>query len=155
VVAPNGFGTHPITNWTIGDPPPFFARPTELPSEMPADAQDYRLTPGSVLHVPLGFLHHVTALDSEDSLSLNMSLPARAVGGVLCGLLSNRLLEDEEFRDALRAPFGTGWGCDKARELLPQKLAALSRHAEAIGTDLMEIMHDPARLRVKRMHLRY
>jgi ribosomal protein L16 Arg81 hydroxylase len=48
-VAPNGFMPHPVTNWTIGDPPPLFAHSIPLPTEMPRDAQEYVLTPGSVL----------------------------------------------------------------------------------------------------------
>lgn len=157
-VAPNGFMAHPVTNWAIGDPPPLFAHSSPLPTEMPRDAREYVLTPGSVLYVPRGFFHQVTSIDADDSLSLNMGIPPTPWAVVLCGLLSNRLLDDPEFRDALCGAFGSGWGRGKVVERLPEKLSRLSRYVAEIEGDLMDLMNDPARLReflVKRSLPRY
>jgi 50S ribosomal protein L16 3-hydroxylase len=158
LVAPNGFIAHPVTNWTIGDSPPPYAHSSELPTEMPPDAREYRLTPGAVLYVPRGFLHHVTSVDSADSLSLSMSLPPTPWAHVLTSLLGLRLLEHPDLREALSGAFGTGWGRDKVMELLPGKVELLCRHASQIGDSLVAIMRDPDRLReylARRQHPRY
>jgi 50S ribosomal protein L16 3-hydroxylase len=158
LVAPNGFVRHPVTNWTVGDPPPLYAHSSELPTEMPADAREYCLTPGSVLYVPRGYFHHVTAVDSSDSLSLSMSLPPTPWAHVLGTLLSLRLLEYPEFREGLTGAFGTGWGREEILRVLPEKVERLRQHAREIESSLVAIMRDPERLNeylAKRQHPRY
>ncbi len=158
LVAPNDFIAHPVTNWTIGDPPPPYAHATDLPTEMPAGAQEYRLSPGSVLYVPRGYFHHVTAIESPDSLSLSMSLPPTPWALILCTLLSNSLLEHAEFREAISGAFGSGWGRRTVIEQLPEMLVKLSRHADALGKALIAVMDDPEKLKeylAKRAYLRY
>jgi 50S ribosomal protein L16 3-hydroxylase len=158
LVAPNEFITHPITNWTIGDPPPPYCHTTDLPTKMPAGALECRLTPGAVLYVPRGWFHHVTAIESPESLSLSMSLPPTPWALILATLLSNSLLEQSEFREALSGAFGNGWGRQKVIEQLPKKLAKLTQHVDDVGKALITVMEDPEKLQeylVKRTHLRY
>ncbi len=153
-----GFVTHPVSNWRIGDPAPPYSDAACPPGEMPADAQEYLLTPGSVLYVPRGYLHQATANGTADSLSLSMSLPPTPWAVVLCTLLSERLLEDAEFREALCGAFGRGWGAEKLLERLPGKMDKFCRNAKEVGDALLDIMHDPEKLKeylVKSKYPRY
>jgi hypothetical protein len=52
-----------------------------------------------VLYTPRGYLHKVTALDGEESLSLNLSFQELSWAEVLLAGLRKRLVEDASFRE--------------------------------------------------------
>jgi ribosomal protein L16 Arg81 hydroxylase len=122
---------------------------------MPADATRYTLAPGSVLYVPRGFLHHVTSVSDEDSLSLNLCFPPTPWAVILCTLLSTRLLEHAEFRHAVTGAFGSGWGREEFFRRLPGIMKEFCRHAQAIDYDLREILEDSGKLREYLARRRY
>lgn len=141
------FLAHPLANWSIGDTPPLHAGPATPPASLPADAAEYRLSPGAVLYVPRGFLHAVEAAEEGDSLSLNFSFPPSPWGVVLATLLATRLLEDPAFREGMRGAFGAGWGRAQALEHAEAMVAGLGARAQGLGADLRRILEDEERLR--------
>jgi 50S ribosomal protein L16 3-hydroxylase len=143
-VAPNGFITNPVENWTIGEPPPAHADPALVPTEMPADAQEFLLTPGSVLYVPRGYLHHVTAVQGDDSLSLNFNFPPLTWGGAFLRLLKLRFEQQPGLRESLDGAFGSGWGRAPLVDELPTKLAELGAQVQSLDLGaLVAMLQDP------------
>lgn len=141
-----GFVKHPVSNWRIGEPAPPYADTTSTPAEMPSDAQEFLLVPGSVLYVPRGHLHQATAGGAADSLSLNLSFPPTPWAVVLCALLSQRLMQDATFREGLVGAFGDGWGGERVRERLPAQMEKFCQNASEVGTTLLDMMRDPVKL---------
>jgi hypothetical protein len=134
LVAVNDFVTAPVANWAVGTVPPPYADPARVPSQMPADAVEYVLGPGSMLYVPRGYLHHVTALD-EDSLSLTITFSNLLWGEALLDVLKRRLLQHLPLRQALTGAFGSGWNREPTRLELDACLDLLRREAAALTAD--------------------
>ncbi len=72
-----------------------------FPREMPREAREFILEPGSVLYVPRGHWHEVEAL--EDSLSLNISYQVVTLADLLRPTARARAIKTHAFR---RSAFG-------------------------------------------------
>jgi 50S ribosomal protein L16 3-hydroxylase len=99
-LAPNLHASHPTVSYATLDPQlmpdlRLYAH-DRLPTRMPDDAEEYILTPGSVLYVPRGFWHETES--DEASISLHVHhIPVPWVDAVLVTLRA-KLLRDPAWR---------------------------------------------------------
>ena len=99
-LAPNLHVPHPTVSYATLDPQlmpdlRLYAH-DRLPTRMPADADEYVLTPGSVLYVPRSFWHETES--DEESISLHVHhIPVPWVDAVLVTLRA-KLLRDPAWR---------------------------------------------------------
>jgi 50S ribosomal protein L16 3-hydroxylase len=99
-LAPNLHAAHPTVSYGTLDPQlmpdlRLYAHDC-LPTRMPDDAEEYLLTPGSVLYVPCGFWHETES--DEASISLHVHhIPVLWVDAVLVTLRA-KLLRDPAWR---------------------------------------------------------
>lgn len=99
-VAPNQHLLNPMTRHTMGQPVDpemmsYLERP--MPTEMPADAEEFELKPGSLLFVPRGCWHSTEA--EGDALALNFTFTAPSWIDLLSAALRSRLLQSPEWRE--------------------------------------------------------
>lgn len=143
-VRKNWFVQNPEENWHVGGPAPVYCDPTQVPSEeaLP-DATRYVLEPGSMLYVPRGYLHLVTAAQ-EDSLSCNLMFPTLLWGEALLYVLRARLLAHETLRKSVTGAFGTAWNLAACLSELEESSALLRKCVEEMdaGT-LARLITDP------------
>ncbi|MES2525604.1 MAG: cupin domain-containing protein [Bdellovibrionota bacterium] len=99
-VAPNLHLENPMTRHTMGqpvDPEMMSYLEREMPTEMPSDAQDFELKPGSLLYVPRGCWHSTEA--QGDALALNFTFTAPTWIDLFSAALRGRLLQSPEWRE--------------------------------------------------------
>ena len=99
-VAANNHLINPMTRHTMGQPvDPEMSTYLEepLPTEMPADAQDFELKPGSLLYVPRGCWHSTEA--EGDALALNFTFTAPTWIDLFTAALRGRLITSPEWRE--------------------------------------------------------
>lgn len=99
-MAPNKHLENPLTRHTMSLPADpemqgYLRKP--LPTEMPADAQEIVLKPGSLLFVPRGYWHSTAA--QEDALSLNFTFTAPTWIDLFSAALRSRLALSPEWRE--------------------------------------------------------
>lgn len=98
-MAPNHDVLNPLTRHTMGslpDPEMMSYLEDELPTEMPENALEFVLKPGSLLFVPRGFWHSTTA--EGDALALNFTFTAPTWIDLLTAALRSRLAQSDEWR---------------------------------------------------------
>lgn len=99
-VAKNQQLKNPLTRHTMGQPAdPELASylHQDFPTEMPEDAEDFELRPGSLLFVPRGAWH--STLAEGDALALNFTFTAPAWVDLFTAALRSRLIQSEEWRE--------------------------------------------------------
>ncbi len=99
-VAPNTHLENPLTRHTMGqpvDPEMMTYLETPMPTEMPSDAQDFVLKPGSFLYVPRGYWHSTEA--EGDALALNFTFTAPTWVDLLTAALRGKLITSPEWRE--------------------------------------------------------
>ncbi len=99
-VATNHHLINPMTRHTMGqpvDPEMMSYLEREMPTEMPADAQDFELKPGSLLYVPRGCWHSTEA--EGDALALNFTFTAPTWIDLFSAALRSRLLQSPDWRE--------------------------------------------------------
>ncbi len=99
-VAANSHLINPMTRYTMGqpvDPEMMSYLEQPMPTEMPEDAQDFELKPGSLLYVPRGCWHSTEA--EGDALALNFTFTAPTWIDLLSAALRSRLLQSPEWRE--------------------------------------------------------
>ena len=132
VVAPNEFIEEPVANWVMSSPPPAYCDRSRIPTTMPANAAEWVLTPGSVLYVPRGFLHHVTALDA-DSLSVVFAFGNLLVGEAIGAAFQRQMFASVAFRRAITGLFGAEWNASAARSEIAAAIAEYKRLVQTIS----------------------
>lgn len=132
IVAPNGFIDEPVANWVMSSPPPAYCDQSRIPTAMPADADEWVLTPGSLLYVPRGFLHHVTAVDA-DSLSLVFAFGNLLVGEAVGAAFQRQMFSSVTFRRAITGLFGTEWNGSMARAEIAAAIAEYKRLVQTVS----------------------
>jgi ribosomal protein L16 Arg81 hydroxylase len=150
IVAPNHFIEHPMENWHMAFPPPRFVDPGLAPSMMPEDGVEFVLEPGSILYCPRGFLHQISALDGEESLSLNFSVQDVSWAELMLAALRSLVVADPEFRLGLTEVFGQGRGRDAFATLLPDKLQRFREVTDTMAkhpTEIVRLIGNPSELR--------
>ncbi len=115
-VATNHHLLNPMTRHTMGQPVDpemltYLERP--MPTEMPAEALDFELKPGSLLYVPRGSWHSTEA--EGDALALNFTFTAPTWVDLLTAALRGRLITSPEWRET----------ADLSEEKFDQLLAGL------------------------------
>lgn len=98
-MAPNHDVLNPLTRHTMGTRPDsemMSYLEDELPTEMPENALEFVLKPGSLLFVPRGFWHSTTA--EGDALALNFTFTAPTWIDLLTAALRSRLAQSDEWR---------------------------------------------------------
>lgn len=149
-VRANDFAKWPESFWYLGGPTPPYADPEKVPTEMPADATEYVLEPGSMLYVPRGYLHYATAAE-EDSLSCNLMFPVLLWSEALLHVLRDRLVASEFLRKSIVGGFGNGWNRSECLVELEEALAILRRSvAELDPWMLARLMIEPQQAGVLR-----
>lgn len=99
-VAPNSHLKSPMTRHTMGqpvDPEMMTYLNGPMPTEMPSDAEDFELNPGSLLYVPRGYWHSTEA--QGDALALNFTFTAPTWVDLLTAALRGRLITSPEWRE--------------------------------------------------------
>lgn len=99
-LAPNTHVANPMTRHTMGsepDPELDGYLDTELPTEMPANAQTIVLKPGSLLFVPRGYWHSTEA--QSEALALNFTFTAPTWIDLFTTALRSRLSLSPEWRE--------------------------------------------------------
>lgn len=99
-VAPNTSVANPMTRHTLGHPlDAELASYTEnlMPEEMPTDAQEITLEPGSLMFLPRGTWHKTEAL--SDAISLNFTYSAPTWIDILSTALRGRLAQSSVWRE--------------------------------------------------------
>ncbi len=99
-VAANKHLLNPMTRHTMGqpvDPEMNTYLEQTLPTEMPLDAQDFELKPGSLLYVPRGCWHSTEA--EGDALALNFTFTAPTWIDLFTAALRGRLIASPEWRE--------------------------------------------------------
>jgi len=126
-VAPNQHVDGPMSRHTIGfpmDPELRSYAARAMPEELPDDAAEFVLKPGSLLFVPRGAWHQTEAL--TDALSLNFTYTAPTWIDVLTAALRGRLAQSSEWRKT--AIVVTGKECaHEATEKFDGLLSELAR----------------------------
>jgi 50S ribosomal protein L16 3-hydroxylase len=135
----NDFAKWPESNWFLDGPPPLYCDPEKIPKEMPADATEYVLQPGSMLYVPRGHLHYATAT-GEESLSCNLMFPVLLWGEALLRVLRARLLASESLRKAIIGGFGSGWNRSECLVELEEAVAILRKCVAEIEPQMLARM---------------
>jgi 50S ribosomal protein L16 3-hydroxylase len=98
-LAKNEMVSNPMTRYTLGstmDPELESYLEGNIISEMPSDAQEIELTPGSLLFLPRGMWHKTEAL--SDAISLNFTFSAPTWIDLLTSALRARLAQSDEWR---------------------------------------------------------
>ncbi|MFI9505272.1 JmjC domain-containing protein [Nocardia sp. NPDC052566] len=101
-VAPNSFAPAPLEGWSTKEPvPPVMRIYSEgpRPTEIPADAREYILEPGAVLHVPRGYWHETSS--DQDSISIHILLIPPLRLDFLLASLRNELLRESYWRESV------------------------------------------------------
>jgi 50S ribosomal protein L16 3-hydroxylase len=99
-IAPNRHLKNPMTRHTMGqpvDPEMMSYLETPFPLEMPDDAEDFELKPGSLLFVPRGSWHSTEA--RGDALALNFTFTAPTWVDLFTAALRGRLIQSPEWRE--------------------------------------------------------
>lgn len=99
-MAPNQDVSNPLTRHTMGmDPDPEMMSYLDgpLPTQMPEDAQEFVLTPGSVLFVPRGYWHSTEA--EGDALALNFTFTPPTWIDLFTAAMRSRLALIPEWRE--------------------------------------------------------
>lgn len=99
-IAPNHDVVNPLTRHTMGlDPDPEMSTylEKELPTQMPEEAQEFELTPGSVLFVPRGAWHSTEA--EGDALALNFTFTPPTWLDLFTAAMRSRLALIPEWRE--------------------------------------------------------
>ncbi|MFT5430846.1 MAG: 50S ribosomal protein L16 3-hydroxylase [Myxococcota bacterium] len=99
-VAPNTSVSNPMTRHTLGHPlDAELASYTEndMPEEMPDDAQEFLLEPGSLMFLPRGAWHKTEAI--SDAISLNFTYSAPTWIDILSAALRGRLAGSSVWRE--------------------------------------------------------
>ncbi|OUR96937.1 hypothetical protein A9Q84_11415 [Halobacteriovorax marinus] len=98
-IAPNKSIENPLTRHTAGlecDPELESYAMEAFPDSMPSDAEEFTLTPGSLLFVPRGAWHKTHA--NEDSLALNFTYSVPAWIDMLSAAIRGRLIQSTQWR---------------------------------------------------------
>lgn len=114
-IAPNHDVINPLTRHTMGlEPDPEMMSYLEgpLPTQMPEDAQEFELTPGSVLFVPRGQWHSTEA--AGDALALNFTFTPPTWIDLFTAAMRSRLALIPEWRETANGV------ADEARRPLAQ-----------------------------------
>ncbi|MGO1056389.1 JmjC domain-containing protein [Crossiella sp. CA198] len=101
-IAPNEFAPRPLKGWGAGEPigPSLRTYQENPPPEViPGNVKEYRLEPGSVLHVPRGYWHET--FSDQDSISLHLLLIPPLRMDFLLAALKNELASERHWRDAI------------------------------------------------------
>lgn len=119
-VARNDHLMNPMTRHTMGQPVDpemmsYLERP--MPSEMPLDAEEFELKPGSLLFVPRGCWHSTEA--EGNALALNFTFTAPTWVDLLSAAMRSRLIMSPEWRET------ADLSEEKFDELLSQLVADL------------------------------
>jgi 50S ribosomal protein L16 3-hydroxylase len=128
-ISPNVHVENPLSRHTIGlDIDPELASYTEsvMPDEMPEDAVEHILTPGSVLFLPRGAWHKTEAL--SDAVSLNFTFTAPSWIDILSAALRGRLAQSSEWRET--ADFVND------EQLHPQAIAKFNQLLNELGHEV-------------------
>lgn len=99
-IAPNTHVINPTTRHTLGhplEPELSMYSPENFPKEIPKEAKEYILEPGSLLFLPRGAWHKTEAL--SDALSLNFTYSAPTWIDLVTATLRGHLLQSEEWRE--------------------------------------------------------
>lgn len=99
-IAPNTHVKNPMTRHTLGieaDPELASYAINGFPAEMPENAEEFILEPGSMLFVPRGAWHKTEAL--SDALSLNFTYSAPTWIDLLTCAMRGRLAQEESWRE--------------------------------------------------------
>ncbi len=126
-VAPNPHVENPMSRHTIGlamDPELDSYAPTSMPDQLPENATEFVLKPGSLLFVPRGAWHRTEAI--TDALSLTFTFSAPTWIDILTAALRGRLAQSSEWRATANFVTDRERG-DEARETLDALLFKLAR----------------------------
>jgi len=99
-IAANSHVINPTTRHTLGhpiDPELSSYSPEKFPEEIPQNAKEYILEPGSLLFLPRGAWHKTEAL--SDALSLNFTYSAPTWIDLLTATLRGHLIQSEQWRE--------------------------------------------------------
>jgi 50S ribosomal protein L16 3-hydroxylase len=99
-IAPNEHVENPLTRHTIGidiDPELASYTQNQMPDQMPANATEFTLNPGSMLFVPRGAWHMTEA--ESDAVSLNFTFTAPSWIDILTTALRGRLAQSSAWRE--------------------------------------------------------
>lgn len=118
----------PLHNYVLGTVSPTILNyySGEMPEAMPADAHVIEMEPGSVLHLPRGFLH--ATLSHDHSLSVTIEINVPTWSDVLVEGLRQRLTRSEAWRG-----FALGVAGDSAQKSAARDRLALLL-ADTIGS---------------------
>ena len=144
-VRENWFLQSPDSNWHVGGSAPAYCDPLQVPTEeVLPDATQYVLEPGSMLYVPRGYLHLVTAAE-EDSLSCNLMFPTLLWGEALLYILRSRLLAHAALRKSVVGAFGSAWNLSECIPELEESSALLRKCVDEVDAKtLTRLMSDPS-----------
>ncbi len=126
-VAPNPHVENPMSRHTIGlamDPELDSYAQTSMPDQLPENATEFVLKPGSLLFVPRGAWHRTEAI--TDALSLTFTFSAPTWIDILTAALRGRLAQSSEWRATANFVTDRDRG-DEARETLDALLFKLAR----------------------------
>lgn len=131
--APQDLVRHPVHNHVCGTGRgplgEYYQGP--LPEDMPADAREVVLTPGSVLFVPRGYLHHTATTEASISLAFDFTMPTWT--DVVCHRLRRTLERHEAWRDYAMGIVGDDLAGPRRR--LEGMLDELQRAVDALRAD--------------------
>lgn len=161
-MAPNHSIELPTVRYSLSMPGPapelLSYQQAALPTEMPQDAEDFALLPGSLLFVPSGHWHATEA--EESSISLNFTFDQVSWADLFCRQLRKILIRDRTWRElalgaqALNPAFRDG-AASKAAALLPalQSVLETLRTQELLRITFRKASDTSLFIKENRVHL--